>query len=106
MHWLYLVLAGGMEIVWAVGLKYSQGMTRPFIAVITVVAALLSFFLLSLAMKVLPLGTAYAMWTGIGAVGSLVFGVLLFGENISLGKIVALTLIVAGLVTLKLVTSE
>lgn len=102
MHWLYLVLAGLLEVAWAVGLKVSNGLTRPLAAVLTLGAMALSVFFLSLAMKQLPLGTAYAIWTGIGAVGAAVLGILLFGESASLGRLVSIAIIFVGIIGLKL----
>lgn len=102
MHWLYLVLAGLLEVAWAVGLKVSNGLTRPLAAVLTLGAMALSVFFLSLAMKQLPLGTAYAIWTGIGAVGAAVLGILLFGESASLGRLVSIVIIFVGIIGLKL----
>lgn len=102
MHWLYLFLAGLLEIAWAIGLKFSDGLTRPLISFLTLVAMAFSVFFLSLAMKSLPLGTAYAIWTGIGAVGAALLGILLFGESASTGRIVSLVIILTGIIGLKL----
>lgn len=100
--WFYLVLAGFAEIGWAVGLKYTEGFTRPLPTVLTVAGMSVSFWLLSLAMRSIPLGTAYAAWTGIGAVGTVVLGMLLFGESRDLARVVCILLIVGGVVGLKL----
>ncbi|SAI57458.1 sugE protein [Bordetella ansorpii] len=102
MTWLILVLAGLLEVVWSIGLKYTHGFTRPLPSVITVVAMIASFWLLSQAMKTLPLGTAYAIWVGIGTIGAFIAGIILFGESVSTARIVSVGLIVAGLVGLKL----
>jgi quaternary ammonium compound-resistance protein SugE len=100
--WVLLIIAGVLETVWAVGLKYSHGFSRPLPTVITVAAMGGSMWLLALAMKALPVGTAYAVWTGIGAVGAALFGILLLGESREAGRIVSLALIVAGIIGLKL----
>lgn len=102
MPWLYLLIAGLLEVAWATGLKYSEGFTRLWPSVFTVVTALGSFWLLALAMRQLPLGTAYAIWTGIGAVGAFVLGIVVMGEAVSAARVLSALLIVAGLVGLKL----
>lgn len=102
MSWLILVIAGLLEVVWAVGLKYTHGFSRLTPSIITIVAMILSMALLSWAMKTLPVGTAYAVWTGIGAVGAAITGILLLGESASLARILSLCLIVAGILGLKL----
>jgi quaternary ammonium compound-resistance protein SugE len=102
--WLALLLAGLLEIGWALGLKYSDGLTRFWPSVGTVAAIALSFGLLGLALKSVPFGTAYAVWTGIGAAGSMIIGMLLFGESADLMRVACLTLIIAGMVGLKLAT--
>lgn len=102
MSWLILLIAGLLEVVWAIGLKYTHGFTRLMPSVITAVAMILSIVLLSWAMKTLPVGTAYAVWTGIGAVGAAIAGILLLGESASLARILSLCLIVAGIIGLKL----
>jgi len=102
--WIILVLAGLFEIVWAVGLKYTHGFTRLGPSVVTVGGMLVSFWLLALAMKTLPLGTAYAVWVGIGTIGAFVAGIVLFGESASWLRIASVALIVLGLVGLKLST--
>ena len=106
MAWLYLLVAGLMEIAWAVGLKYTEGFTRLWPSVWTGVALVLSMILLAAAMRALPLGTAYAIWTGIGAVGTAALGIFLFGESASPARLVCIGLIVAGLVGLKLTSSD
>jgi quaternary ammonium compound-resistance protein SugE len=102
MPWLYLLIAGLLEVAWATGLKSSEGFTRLGWSVFTIVTALGSFWLLALAMRQLPLGTAYAVWTGIGAVGAFVLGIVVMGEAVSVARVLSALLIVAGLVGLKL----
>ncbi|MBI3346190.1 MAG: quaternary ammonium compound efflux SMR transporter SugE [Burkholderiales bacterium] len=102
MAWLLLFIAGLLEVGWAIGLKYTEGFTRPLPTVLTVGAMVLSVGLLGVAMKTLPVGTAYAVWVGVGAVGTAALGILLFGELASVGRLVSLGLIVAGIVGLKL----
>lgn len=102
MAWIYLFFAGVLEIVWAFSMKQSEGFTRLGPSVVTVVTMVASFALLSLAMKTLPLGTAYTIWTGIGAVGAFAVGVLVLGEPASALRMVAAVLIVSGLVLMKL----
>ena len=104
MAWLILFVAGLTEIGWAVGLKYTQGFTRPMPTALTVVAMVASLWLLGLAVRTLPLGTAYAIWTGIGTVGTVIVGILLFNEPATTLRIVCVALIVSGIVGLKLVT--
>jgi quaternary ammonium compound-resistance protein SugE len=102
MSWIILFFAGLFEICWAVGLKYTDGFTRPIPTLLTVGAMIVSLALLGLAMKELPLGTAYAIWTGVGAVGTVIAGVLLFGESMAPIRLLSVALIVAGLIGLKL----
>ncbi len=104
MAWVYLGIAGLCEIVWAVGLKYTEGFTRLAPSAITVVAMAVSIFLLALAMRVLPLGTSYAVWTGIGAVGTALLGIAIFGEPATAARLACIGLILAGIIGLKLVT--
>lgn len=106
MSWLLLVLAGVFEVFWAVGLKYSDGFRRPGISALVVVTMCFSVVLLSMAMRTIPLGTAYAVWVGIGALGAAACGVLLFGEGVSPAKGLFLALLVVSLVGLKLTTAE
>jgi quaternary ammonium compound-resistance protein SugE len=106
MAWVYLVAAGICEIVWAIGLKKSEGFTKPWTTAWTVVVMVLSFLLLSLAMKTLPLGTAYAVWTGIGAVGTVVFGILFLGEPRDLARVGCILMIIGGIVGLKVVSGR
>ncbi len=102
MAWLLLVIAGLLEVGWALGLKASQGFTRPMPSALTVIAMMASFYLLAQAMKVLPVGTAYAIWVGIGAVGTVLLGILFYGDSASPLRLLSLVLILAGLVGLKL----
>nr|WP_293835427.1 multidrug efflux SMR transporter [uncultured Arsenicibacter sp.] len=102
MSWIYLVIAGLLEIVWAFYMKQSAGFTRPVPTLITITAMIASFLLLAQAMRTLPLSTAYMLWTGIGAVGSFLIGVLVLGESLTAPKIIAAVLIIAGLLLLKL----
>ncbi|NYZ63894.1 quaternary ammonium compound efflux SMR transporter SugE [Luteimonas deserti] len=102
MAWFILLLAGLFEIAWAIGLKYTEGFTRPWPTLGTVAAMVASFWLLGLALKSLPLGTAYAVWVGVGAVGTAVLGIVLFDEPATVTRLVSLGLIVAGIVGLKL----
>ena len=99
--WLILLLAGLLETAWAVGLKYSQGFTRLWPSVWTAVAMIGSLWLLAQAVRTLPLGTAYAVWTGIGAVGAVLWGLLFFGEPANTARIVCIALIVAGILGLR-----
>lgn len=100
--WVLVILAGILETGWAMGLKYSDGFTKPIPSVITVVGALASFWLLSLAMKELPVGSAYAVWVGIGTVGTAVAAVILLGEPVTALRVMGIALIVAGIAALKL----
>ena len=104
--WLALFVAGLCEVGWAVGLKYTDGYTRPLPTVLTVGLMVLSVALLGWALKALPVGTAYAVWTGIGAVGTAILGMLLFGESREILRLVCIGLIVAGILGLKLVAPE
>ncbi|MES2582734.1 MAG: quaternary ammonium compound efflux SMR transporter SugE [Pseudomonadota bacterium] len=104
MNWLILVVAGLFEVGWAIGLKYTDGFTKLWPSVGTVLAMVVSVVLLGIAMKTLPVGTAYAVWVGIGAVGTAILGMVLLGDAANAGRIVSLVLIVAGVVGLKLAT--
>lgn len=104
MSWIILVLAGLLEVGWAVGLKYTAGFTRLFPTVLTVAAMIGSVALLGAAVRTLPLGTAYAVWTGIGTVGTVIAGILLLGEPVDAARIGCMSLIVAGIVGLKILT--
>ena len=102
MAWFLLILAGAFEVVWAYSMKLSNGFTRIGPSVVTIVAMIISFGLLAVAMRTLPLGTAYTIWTGIGAVGAFILGLMLLGEPASAMRIIAAVLIVSGLVMMKL----
>lgn len=102
MAWLFLLLAGLLEVVWAYGMKLSQGFTRPGASAVTIVTMLASFALLSISMKTLPLGTAYTVWTGIGAVGAFIVGVAVLGEPLTMTRVLAAALIVSGLILMKM----
>jgi quaternary ammonium compound-resistance protein SugE len=104
MAWVYLFFAGLCEVAWAIGLKYTEGFSRFVPSLVTIAAMILSLGLLGLALKTLPVGTAYAVWTGIGAVGTAALGIYLFGEPITAARLASIGLIVAGIVGLKLVT--
>ena len=104
--WLVLLVAGLCEIGWAVGLKYTEGFSRLWPSAATLAAKVASVALLGWSLKVLPLGTAYAVWTGIGAVGTAILGILLFGESREVARLVSIGLIVAGIVGLKLLTPD
>ena len=102
MSWTILFLAGLFEVAWAIGLKYSEGFTRLWPSVGTVAAMAVSFYLLAVAMRSLPLGTAYAVWVGVGAVGTAILGIVLFNEPANAGRLLSLGLILAGIIGLKL----
>ncbi|SNR71568.1 quaternary ammonium compound-resistance protein SugE [Methylobacillus rhizosphaerae] len=102
MAWLILTIAGVLEVVWAIGLKYTDGFSRLWPSVATIIAMVLSVVLLSFAMRSLPVGTAYAVWVGIGAVGTAIMSIILFNEPTTMLRIVSLGLIIAGIIGLKL----
>jgi len=104
MAWLMLLIAGVLEIGWAVGLKYADGFTRPGPSVLTVTAMVLSMVLLAMATRTLPIGTAYAVWTGIGAAGTALLGISLFQESASFARLFCIALIIAGVAGLKMVS--
>lgn len=104
MAWGYLFLAAAFEIVWALGLKYSHGLTKFWPSVLTIVAMVLSFSFLAMAVRTIPLGTGYATWTGIGAVGTAILGMILFAEPITTARVFFLVLIVLGVIGLKFST--
>lgn len=106
MNWLILVTAGLFEIAWAIGIKYTEGFSRFWPSVATLAAMLVSIVLLGIAMKSLPVGTAYAVWVGVGAVGTAILSIILFGESASAMRLLSLGLIVAGIVGLKLATPD
>ncbi|MFE1245715.1 quaternary ammonium compound efflux SMR transporter SugE [Fictibacillus sp. NPDC058756] len=101
MAWVYLFVAGIFEIVWAIGLKYTNGFTRLWPSVVTVVGMIISFYYLSQATKVLPIGTAYTIWTGIGAAGAVILGIVLFGEPKTVLRFVFLAFVITGIIGLK-----
>lgn len=100
--WLCLIVAGCLEVVWALGIKYTAGFSKPVPSVITIGSMIASVWLLAIALKSIPVGTGYAVWVGIGAVGAAIGGVILFGESKSLARIVCILLIVSGVIGLKL----
>jgi len=104
MAWVVLAIAGLFEVAWAVGLKYTDGLTRLWPTVATVLAMAISLWLLGLAMRTLPVGTAYPVWVGIGAIGTVILGIVLLGESSDPAKLISVALIVAGVVGLKLTT--
>ncbi|EPY2272318.1 quaternary ammonium compound efflux SMR transporter SugE [Clostridium sporogenes] len=106
MEWLYLVVAGIFEVWWAVGLKYSQGFTKIIPSILTLIGMIASFYFLSLSLKSLPIGTAYAIWTGIGTIGTVLLGIILFKEPINIMRIVCIVFIVSGIIGLKLMSIE
>lgn len=106
MSWLILFLAGLFEIGWAIGLKYSEGFTRVWPSIWTAVSMLISVVLLGFAMKTLPVGTAYAVWVGVGAVGTVILGVYLFGDPVNIPRVISMMLIVAGIIGLKLASAD
>jgi quaternary ammonium compound-resistance protein SugE len=101
LSWFILLIAGLFEVAWAIGLKYTDGFTRPWPTAGTVTAMVISVVLLGVAMKELPVGTAYAVWTGVGAVGTAILGIVLFGESMAIARLACLGLIVVGIVGLK-----
>lgn len=104
--WLLLIAAGLLEVVWAIGLKYTEGFSRLVPSVITIAAMIASVWLLAMALKSIPVGTGYAVWTGIGAVGTAILGIILFNEGATAARIVCIGLIVAGIFGLKLASSS
>ena len=106
MAWVYLIVAGLFECAWAIGLKYTEGFTKLYPSLLTVSAMAISFWLLSIAMQTIPIGTAYVVWTGIGAVGVAIVGMILFGESREILRITCLLFIVSGIVGLKFVSSS
>lgn len=102
MNWIFLTIAGAFEIAWAIGLKYTEGWTRLVPSLITGVLMIASFYFLSLAVRTLPIGTAYAVWTGIGTVGAAILGVILFKEPADIVRVICILLIIAGIAGLKI----
>ncbi len=105
MPWFHLIIAGLLEVAWAIGLKQTDGWTRLWPSLMTVALMIASFFFLSLALRTLPLGTAYAIWTGIGAIGTALIGILIFDEPRTAARLVCILLIISGVVGLKLASS-
>lgn len=105
MSWGILVLAGIFEIFWAVGLKYTDGFTKLIPSLFTIIAMLVSFWLLSFSLKTLPLGTAYAVWVGIGTIGTVIAGIMLFGDSINIIRIISIAFIILGIIGLKITTA-
>lgn len=106
MAWMLLFVAGLFEVAWAIGLKYTEGFTRLWPSVLTLAAMVVSIVCLALALKTIPVGTGYAVWTGIGAVGTALLGIVLFGESAAAARLACIALIVAGIVGLKLVSGD
>jgi quaternary ammonium compound-resistance protein SugE len=104
MAWTILVLAGLFEVGWAIGLKYTEGFSRLWPTIWTALAMIISLWLLGIAMKSLPIGTAYSIWVGVGAVGTVILGIVLFGEPANAPRLISVALIVAGIIGLKLAT--
>lgn len=101
MDWMLLIIAGGFEVAWAIGLKYTAGFSRAVPTALTVIAMVASFFFLAQALKTIPIGTGYAVWTGIGAAGTAILGIVLFAESSALPRLVCIAVIIAGIVGLK-----
>ena len=104
MAWLALLVAGLFEVVWAIGLKYTEGFTRLWPTIWTVLSMVISLWLLGIAMKGFPVGTAYSIWVGVGAVGTVILGIVLFGEPANAARLISVALIIAGIIGLKLST--
>ncbi|KKG17155.1 multidrug transporter [Methanosarcina sp. 2.H.T.1A.6] len=105
MEWIFLFIAGLFEAAWAIGLKYTEGFTRLYPSIFTVVCMVLSFYFLSQALKILPIGTGYAVWTGIGILGTTILGILLFNDSMDFGRLVCIMLIFSGVMGLKMISS-
>ncbi|MEX1200144.1 MAG: quaternary ammonium compound efflux SMR transporter SugE [Methylophaga sp.] len=106
MAWMILCVAGLLEVAWAIGLKYSDGLSRPIPTIATVITLLFSFWLLGIAMRDLPVGTAYGVWVGIGAVGTAILGIVLFDESTNFGRLLSIAFIIIGIIGLKLSTVD
>lgn len=106
MNWLILLIAGLFEVVWAIGLKYSDGFSKPFASALTLLAMAISVILLGWALRSLPVGSAYAVWVGVGAVGTAIASVVLFGESLNPMKMLSLSFVVIGIIGLKLAHTE
>ncbi len=105
MEWIHLLIAGIFEISWAIGLKFSHGFSRPIISIITIICMIASFYFLALALKHLPLGTAYAVWTGIGTLGTVILGIILFKEPATAMRLACIGFIIFGITGLKLLSN-
>ncbi len=105
MNWIYLLVAGMFEVAWAVGMKLSNGFSNLTISILTIVGMVASFYFLALALKSIPLGTAYAIWTGIGTLGTVVWGIILFKEPVSFARIICIVFILSGISGLKLLSA-
>ena len=105
MNWTILLIAGLFEVGWAIGLKYTEGFSRLWATVWTVLAMVISLWLLGIALKTLPVGTAYSVWVGVGAIGTVITGVVLLGEPVTVARMISVTLILAGIIGLKLSSS-
>ena len=101
MAWIFLMIAGIFEVIWAIGLKYTEGFTKLYPSIVTVVGMAISFYFLSMAVKTLPIGTAYAIWTGIGALGAVILGMILFGEPRNFLRLMFVAFILVGIIGLK-----
>ena len=106
MAWLFIFVAGLLEIAWAIGLKYSDGFTKPLATVLTIILMILSFVVLAQGIRTIPVGTGYAVWTGIGAAGTAILGVILFNEPLTAARVACLAMVIAGIVGLKLVSPQ
>jgi quaternary ammonium compound-resistance protein SugE len=106
MAWLFIFIAGLLEIAWAIGLKYSDGFTKPLATVLTIILMILSFVVLAQGIRTIPVGTGYAVWTGIGAAGTAILGVILFNEPLTAARVGCLAMVIAGIVGLKLVSPQ
>ena len=104
MYWIYLLIAGIFEIAWAIGMKLSDGFSNLIISILTICGMIASFYFLALALKNIPLGTAYAVWTGIGTIGTVIFGILLFKEPVTVARIVCIMFIISGITGLKVLS--
>lgn len=104
-NWVILIIAGLFEILWAIGLKYTDGFTKLTPSILTILSMLVSIWLLSISLKTLPLGTAYAVWVGIGTVGTVIAGIILFNDSVNLLRIISIIFIILGIIGLKITTS-
>lgn len=105
MYWIYLLIAGIFEIAWAIGLKLSDGFSNLTVTILTLLGVAASFYFLAISLKNIPLGTAYAIWTGIGTIGTVIFGIFLFKEPVTVARIVCIMLIISGITGLKLLSA-